>query len=288
MQHEEIYHVCANSEIESGVTVTFKKYIYVIILGTWLISGANAEEATIGIDDSVLGDTVAMDLEFYDEKGEVITLAEASEGKPTVLALVYYNCTSICNPFLNAIVDVVNQSPEAFLPGDKYNIVAVSFDPEEKADLAAEKKESYFNQFERDNPIPAPSFRFLTGDSANIRTLTESVGFLYDEDGQGGFMHASSIIILSPSGVISRYIRGLSFLPVEIMVSVTNAMEGKWAPTIKKIVKFCFAEEPDGRGYYFDFLKVTGVLILLSIITTTLVLTVIVKRKAPAKAEPEE
>lgn len=265
-----------------------KKYTYVITFGILLLSGLIAEESQIGIDDSFLGQNVDMDLTFYDESGAPITLSEASEGKPIVLALVYYNCTSICNPFLNAIVDVVNNSPQAFLPGDQYNIVAVSFDPEEKHDLAMLKKESYFNMLELEKPISDSSFRFLTGDSANIRTLTESVGFLYDEDGQGGFMHASSIIILSPSGGISRYIRGLSFLPVEIMVSVTNAMEGKWAPTIKKIVKFCFTEEPEGRGYYFNFLKVTGFLIILSILITILVLTVMVNRKVPAQVQAEE
>ncbi len=233
----------------------------------------------IGIDDTFLGEKVDLDLTLYDESGQPTTLAAASEGRPTILALVYYNCTSICNPFLNAIVDVVNQSPSAFLPGDKYNIVAVSFDPREDHEIAALKKQSYFNLFEGKTDIPESSFRFLTADSATIRTLTTSVGFKYAPDQADGFMHASSLIVLSPSGIISRYIRGLSFLPVEVMVSVTNAMEGRWAPTVKKIVKFCFAEEPEGRGYYFNFLKVTGVIILFSILFTVVVLTVALNRK---------
>ncbi len=239
-------------------------------------------EAEIGIDDSFLGQTIPLNLSFFDEDGDSITLAEAGEGKPIVLALVYYNCTSICNPFLNAIVDVINQSPRAFLPGDKYNVIAVSFDPGEDHEIAALKKQSYYNLFEGKNDIPESSFRFLTGDSASIQTLTESVGFKYVADTTGGFMHASSIIVLSPSGIISRYIRGLYFLPVELMVSVTNAMEGKWAPTLRKIVKFCFVEEPEGRGYYFDFLKVAGVLILGSIIITMVVLTGLLRNKKPA------
>ena len=254
---------------------------YLILLFAVQLTG---DESKIGIDDSYLGTNVNMDLTFLDETGQAVTLREASEGKPVVLALVYYNCTSICNPFLNAIVDVVNQSPSAFLPGDEYNIVAISFDPSESTELAAAKKESYYNQFDLNNPLSPNAFRFFTGDSASIATLTESVGFHYQEDGMGGYSHASSIIILSPSGIISRYIRGLSFLPVELMVSVTNAMEGKWAPTIRKIVQFCFTEEPEGRGYYFNFLKVTGILILLTIAITTLVLTIMVNRKEPAQA----
>jgi len=130
-------------------------------------------------------------------------------------------------------MDLINQSPSAFLPGDKYNIVAVSFDPKEDHKIAALKKQSYFDIFNGKTNIPESSFRFLTADSATITTLTESVGLLYAPDQEDGFMHGSSLIILSPSGIISRYIRGLSFFPVEVMVSVTNAMEGKWAPTVK-------------------------------------------------------
>ncbi len=50
----------------------------------------------IGIDDSFLGKNVSLDLEFKNEEGNPITLAEAGEGKPIILALVYYNCSSIC------------------------------------------------------------------------------------------------------------------------------------------------------------------------------------------------
>lgn len=256
---------------------------HLIIMSLILSSVAFSEEIQpqpeIGIDDSFLGKKVDLKLSFFDEAGQPITLAEAGEGRPVILALVYYNCTSICNPFLNAIVDVINQSPSAFLPGDKYNVVAISFDPEEDHEIAALKKQSYYNLFKGKTEIPKSAFRFLTSDSSTIRKLTESVGFHYAPDQADGFMHASSLIVLSPSGVISRYIRGLSFLPVEVMVSVTNAMEGKWAPTVRKIVKFCFAEEPAGRGYYFNFLKVTGVIILFCILFTVVTLSIVLKRK---------
>lgn len=263
--------------------MSIKQITLTFLFSTSCLFSAGTEAlGEVGIDDSFLGQTVPMDLVFTDETGQDITLKQASGGKPTVLALVYYNCSSICNPFLNAIVDVINQSPRAFLPGDKYNVVAVSFDPNESHEIAAQKKQSYFNLFEGKTDIEENSFRFLSGDSASISTLTESVGFYYKPDEVGGFQHASSIIVLSPSGIISRYMRGLYFLPVELMVSVTNAMEGKWAPTIRKIVKFCFVEEPEGRGYYFNFLKVTGVLVLAAIFLTTLFLSLLIKKTPEA------
>ncbi|MBT6003613.1 MAG: SCO family protein [Candidatus Marinimicrobia bacterium] len=282
--------LCSKYEfILTGVNMLFKHLIIIsLILSTSVFSEEIETRPEIGIDDSFLGQKVDLDLSFFDESGQPITLSAASEGRPIVLALVYYNCTSICNPFLNAIVDVINQSPSAFLPGDKYNVVAVSFDPNEGHEIAALKKQSYLNLFEGKTNIPESSFRFLTADSSTIRTLTESVGFKYAPDEAEGFMHASSLIILSPSGIISRYIRGLYFLPVEVMVSVTNAMEGKWAPTLRKIVNFCFVEEPEGRGYYFNFLKVTGVLILASIMITILVLTTALHKKPAISNENED
>jgi protein SCO1/2 len=264
---------------QNGVNMLKMRFFVLLLIIASAFASEGETQPEIGIDDSFLGQTVPLDLSFYDENGDPITLSQAGEGRPIVLALVYYNCTSICNPFLNAIVDVINQSPSGFLPGNQYNVVAVSFDPKEDAEIARLKKESYYNLFKGKKDIPESGFRFLTADSSSIAQLTASVGFKYAPDDAGGFMHASSIIILSPSGIISRYIRGLSFLPVELMVSVTNAMEGKWAPTIKKIVKFCFAEEPEGRGYYFNFLKVTGVIIIASILFTVFVLSFALNRK---------
>ena len=267
----------------------FRHVLVVLLLLTSVFASEGENQPEIGIDDSFLGKTVPLDLSFYDESGNPITLNEAGAGRPIVLALVYYNCTSICNPFLNAIVDVINQSPSGFLPGDQYTVVALSFNPEEDYEIARLKKESYFNLFKGKKDVPESGFRFLTGDSSSIAQLTASVGFKYVPDMNGGFMHASSIIILSPSGIISRYIRGLSFLPVELMVSVTNAMEGKWAPTIKKIVKFCFAEEPEGRGYYFNFLKVAGAIIIFSILFTVIILSVLLNRKkTPQPSEAKD
>jgi len=271
----------------NGVNMLIKHVFVGLLMVASVFASEGETQPEIGIDDSFLGKSVPLDLSFYDEAGNPITLAEAGGGKPIVLALVYYNCTSICNPFLTAIVDVINQSPSGFLPGNQYNVVAVSFDPKEDAEIARLKKESYYNLFQGKKDIPESGFRFLTSDSSSIAKLTESVGFKYVPDDAGGFMHASSIIVLSPSGVVSRYIRGLSFLPVELMVSVTNAMEGKWAPTIKKIVKFCFAEEPEGRGYYFNFLKVTGVVIIFSILFTVFVLSFALNRKKKTPHQPE-
>jgi len=245
-----------------------------------------AEVIEIGIDDSFLGKQIPMDLVFKDEQGEAISLEQASRGKPFLLALVYYNCTSICSPFLNGIADMVRISPARLQPGQEYTIITVSFDPSEGPEMARGKKESYLNMLEDKRPSDPEAWRFLTGDAETIRRLTESVGFKYAEDGKE-FKHASALIAISPSGTIARYMRGLSFLPLDVMMAVLDASQNKWAPTIKKVVKFCFKEDPQGRGYYFNFLNVIGSFVLLAL-GAFLVALLYLNKKYPLRQKKEQ
>jgi len=265
-----------------------QRYLLVLSILCLLISvNTLAEEEVktppkVGIDDSKLGTKLAMDLSFNDEKGRSVTLAQVANGKPLMLALVYYDCKSICNPFLHAIVNFMNNSPKQLLPGEHYNIAAISFNPEDGAKEAQDRMKAHFDMLNPNKKVPPTSWRFLTGSKENIDKLTAAVGFYYVKDGED-FNHPSALIVISPSGIISRYMRGLSFLPLDVMMAVTDASEGKWAPTIKKIVKFCFVKDPAGRGYYFDFLKVVGVIILFTIAVTVTVLSILINRKKKAK-----
>jgi len=238
-------------------------------------------EGEIGIDDSHLGKTIPMDLVFKDEMGAPITIQEASRNKPFLLALVYYNCTSICSPFLNGIVEMVRISPSKLQPGQEYTIVTISFDPNEGPEMARGKKESYLKLL-GDKKVDPDSWRFLTGDAESIAKLTKSVGFHYVADGKE-FKHASSLIAISNTGVIARYMRGLSFLPIDVMMAILDASQNKWAPAIKKVVQFCFKADPQGRGYYFNFLNVVGAIVFIAL-SCFLVSLIYLQKKYPVKS----
>src|SRR5580692_2704029 len=81
----------------------------------------------VGIDQK-MGAQVPLDLPFTDESGRPVTLRQYL-GRPVILALVYYQCPSLCNMVLNgALRSVKNLNMTA---GEEYDIVAVSFDPRE-------------------------------------------------------------------------------------------------------------------------------------------------------------
>src|SRR3990172_5758173 len=136
-----------------------------IILEMLLVAGMlNASDSTqrkieIGIDEKI-GQTIPLNLEFFDEKGYQVALKDIMK-KPTILNFVYFRCPGICSPILTELTTIVNHLDMAI--GKDYQIVTVSFDETEKPDLADAKKTNYLTLLNKQ--IPDESWKFLTGDS---------------------------------------------------------------------------------------------------------------------------
>ena len=174
-------------------------------------------------------------------------------GKPTILALVYYECPGICTPLLNNLVDTLDRSE--LVLGKDYQVITISFDPKDTPALAAKKKANYLKQFHQ--PIPPEAFRFLTGDQAAIDKITEVVGFRYMATGKD-FNHPGVLTILSADGKVMRYLYGVNFMPFDIKMAVIEAARGQPMPSINRALAFCYSYDPQGRKYVFSTLKVSG------------------------------
>lgn len=224
------------------------------------ISAATANDSTkqieIGIDEKI-GAMLPMDLTFFDEKGYQVALKDVIT-KPTILNFVYYRCPGICSPILTELTSIMNFMDLEI--GKDYQIVTISFDEREKPELAAAKKESYMALLNK--KIPESSWRFMTGDSAAIHQLTNASGFMFKREGND-FIHAGTIIAVSPQGKIARYLYGTKYLPFDVKMAVTEAAEGRTGPTIARILAYCYAYNPEGRNYIFNVTRVAGAAILL-------------------------
>jgi len=119
--------------------------------------------------------------------------------------------------------------------------------------------------------FPDASWRFLTGTQDAIFQLTDAVGFKFQRQGDA-FEHPASLIILSPDGKIVRYLYGLTYLPFDLKMALTEAQEGKVRPTIRRVLLFCFSYDPEGRTYVFNILKVAGILVLFLAAIFTIIL----------------
>ncbi len=195
---------------------------------------------------------------FTDEKYQQIDLKSAIN-KPTVLALVYYECPGICTPLMNGLADVMKKSD--MIANKDYQVFMVSFSHTEKPFLAANKKKTYVKLVEKgdlDN-----GWRFFTGDSIHIRRLLDNVGYQIKQEG-GEYIHPATLVVLSPDGKITRYLHGTYFLPFDFKMAIIEASEGKSGPTINKVLKFCFSYDPEGQRYVLNITSISGSIILLA------------------------
>jgi protein SCO1/2 len=234
--------------------------VVLMVIGAAQVAGtpvARADEGPplVGFVEK-LGTTVPLDVELYDEHGAVTRLG-AIITKPTVLTFVYFRCPGICTPLLTEITTIVRKTDLEL--GKDYQIVTVSFDASETPEMAADKKENYMAEINR--PADFGGWRFLTGDSASVARLAHAAGFYYQRSGRD-WIHQAGVIVLSPTGKVTRYLYGVHQLPLDVKLAVMEAAEGKTGPTIAKVISFCFSYDPEGRHYAFNIVRVSGVLIV--------------------------
>lgn len=218
----------------------------------------------VGIDQKLNGQ-VPLDLEFRNENGDKVRLKEYFGNKPVILSLVYYECPMLCTYVLNGLVRSLK--PISFNPGKEFEIVTVSFNPEETADLAAQKKAVYLNEYGR--PGASQGWHFLTGSAESIRQLTKAVGFKYKYDPKDKqFAHASGIMVVTPEGKLARYLYGVEYSARDIRLALVEASQNKIGTPADQLLLFCFHYDPTVGKYSANatnFVRLGGILTVLGL-----------------------
>ena len=130
------------------------------------------------------------------------------------------------------------------VPGRDFQILTVSFDDRDTAEIAAEKRQNYLAEIKR--PFPPAAWRFLTGDAAATKRLADAVGFHFKRTGND-FIHAAAIIVIGPKGTVTHYMYGVTYLPAELQMASLEAARNEAQPTIAKFLSYCFGYDPRGR-----------------------------------------
>lgn len=207
--------------------------------------------------DQKLGERVPADIELRDEAGRPVRLGALMSDKPVILALVYYECPMLCNEVLNSLLRAFNGLD--WQAGKQFDVLTVSFNPNESASLAAAKKARYLKRYRKAGS--EAGWRFLTGDEAQVRRLANSVGFRYYYDAKARqYQHAAGIVILSPDGRVSRYLFGLTYPVRDIRLALTEASSGKVGSPIDKVLLFCYSYDPANGKYNFAIMSVLRLL----------------------------
>jgi protein SCO1/2 len=215
--------------------------------------------------DQRLNEQVSLSLPFTDEEGQRVTLGEYFGDKPVILVLAYYRCPMLCTQVLNGLVQGLREMP--FTIGKEFRVVTVSFDPQETTEMAAAKKRTYLHSYGK--PEAAAGWHFLTGDEQSIGRLTRAVGFRYAYDpASEQFAHAAGIVILTPTGKISRYFYDVHYSGRDLRLGLVEASKNKIGSPIDRILLFCFHYDPTTGKYgaaIMNFVRAGGVLTVVGL-----------------------
>jgi protein SCO1/2 len=200
---------------------------------------------------------VPLDASFRDETGRSVRLGEYVGARPVVLVLVYFRCQDLCPLLLEGVTRSLAETNLA--PGRDYSLVVLSFDPRDTPEVAAQKKAELL----RRNGATGAGWHFLTGEDAEIRQLTQAVGFHYTYDAtRQEYAHAAGLVLVTPQGKIFRYLYGIDFSPQALRLGLVEASGNQVGTAVDQVLLFCYHYDPSAGKYslaIMNILRAAGV-----------------------------
>ncbi len=218
-----------------------------------------------------LGANVLTGLAFMDSEGKAVTIGDYfKSGKPVILTMNYSDCPMLCSLQLNQFVKSLRDM--RWMVGNEFEILTVSLDPKETPARAAATKARYVKDYARagdkagqgvaigevtpdtvDREREASAtmgWHFLVGSDDNVHALANSVGFGYAySETRKEYLHVAAMMLLSPKGVVSRYMYGLQHSPETLRLSLVEATEGKSGSPLDKVILYCFHYDATAGSY---------------------------------------
>ncbi|HET6150491.1 MAG TPA: SCO family protein [Polyangia bacterium] len=252
-----------------------------------------------------LGDRVPAGLSFRDSGGHLVAFDDLlHQGRPLVVTLGYYRCPMLCGLVLDGLAKALKTG--GLKLAKDYTAVSISIDPAEEPKLADDTQKRILAQMGEigktgktgetgapphpeewpfllssgtlggsPNPpakdsagaSPAPSTRM--GGPENSRLLARTVGFRYKYDEQSRqFAHSAVAFVLTPDGVISRYLYGVDFLARDVRLALVEASGGRVGTSFDKVLLSCYRYDPVNRKYapfVFAFVRVGAALVFFAL-----------------------
>ena len=206
-----------------------------------------------GVTEKV-GNTLPLDATFTDGEGNTVTLGEVlSRGKPVVLQMAYYRCPALCGEVMNGMVSSMRSLAEDLEIRDDFEVVTLSFDSRESPELAQKNKDATVDVMGRtfDEQQVRDGWHFWVGDDLDINRLADAIGFRFSWIPEAQeYSHAGVIVIITPDGVVSRYLHGTKYDRQTLRLSVIEASQGELKPSLEDaFVYYCFSYDPSTGKY---------------------------------------
>jgi protein SCO1/2 len=208
---------------------------------------------------------VPADLSFVDEQGRTVALGDYFGAQPVILQLSYYECPMLCSLVRQGMLDSLKDVTLSV--GSDFQVVNVSIDPQETPMMAANAKAAALSSYARDGADGA--MHFLTGTQDSIDRLAEAVGFRYVYDETiDQYAHAAGIVVLTPTGLVSRYFYGVEFNPSDLRLGLVEASGNKIGSPTDQLLLLCYHYDPvtgTYTGLVMTALRVAAALTVLGL-----------------------
>ena len=232
-----------------------------------------------------LGKKVPGDLTFRNAEGKKVEIGRYFDGeRPVILNLVYHECPMLCNLMLEGLTNTLKEM--AWVPGDQFEVLTVSFNYREGPELARkEKKKAVANL---GKPKAAKGWHFLTGSEESVQRLTQAVGFHFNWiEQKKQFAHPSAVIFLSGDRTITRYLGGVNPAAGDTRKALVEASDGQVGNVLDQIVARCFQYDPDSNSYVADAFNIMRLGSILFVVVVGAVLLVFWRRENDRQEEGE-
>ncbi len=224
-----------------------------------------------------VGDRVPSGLSFRDTAGHAVSFDDLlHQGRPLVVTLGYHRCPMLCGLVLDGLAKALKAG--GLVLGRDYTAVSISIDPDEDAKLAADQQKrilATLTSGSAGSPARAEDWPFLItssslgGDPEASRAMARAVGFRYKYDEQSRlFAHSAVAFVLTPDGVISRYLYGVDFLARDVKLSLVEASGGRVGTSFDKVLLSCYRYDPVNRKYapyVFAFVRGGALMVFLAL-----------------------
>ncbi len=206
-----------------------------------------------------LNQQVPLELPFRDEHGQIVKLSEYFEpGRPVILSFVYFNCRMICSQVMSSMATTLRRLK--FDAGKQFEVLTISFDPRDNAQIAAAAKSKYLAMYDRSGA--EQGWHFLTGDQSSIDRLSNAAGFHFRWDPHTQqFAHATGIMLLTPQGRIARYYYGVRYFASDLRLGLIEASKNQIGTLADQIVLYCYHYDPRTGRYgvvVFRVMQISG------------------------------
>jgi protein SCO1/2 len=207
-----------------------------------------------------LGQPLPMQAQFTDETGRTGPLSSWFDGKPVVMALVYYKCSMLCPQVLHGLATGLKST--TLTPGKDYEVLTFSIDPMDTMQDAGAEKRKFLSDMGR--PDAADSVHFLTANQTSIDAISGATGFHFvrvpGPDGKmDQFAHSSVIMFATPDGKMSKYLAGIDYQPRDLRMALLEASEKKISNPVDLLILYCCNYSPTVGKYTVSVVRVLGI-----------------------------